>query len=65
MKKSLLMLSAAIPLALALAPTPGNAQSDSDANILDRIFTLGQPKTSDQDREQVKQALDSAILNPG
>ena len=63
MKKSLLMLSAAIPL--ALAPTPGNAQSDANSNLLDRIFTLGQPKASDQDREQVNQALDSAILNPG
>lgn len=63
MKKSLLMLSAAIPL--ALAPTLGNAQSDGNSNLLDRIFTLGQPKASGQDREQVNQALDSAILNPG
>jgi len=63
MKKSLLMLSAAIPL--ALAPTPGNSQSDANSNLLDRIFALGQPKASNQDREQVKQALDSAILNSG
>jgi len=63
MKKTLLMLSAAIPL--ALVPTLSNAQSDSNSNLLDRIFTLGQPKASDQDREQVNQALESAILNLG
>jgi surface antigen len=63
MKKSLLVLSVAIPL--ALAPTPGNTQSDGDSDLLDRIFTLGQPKASGQDREQVNQALDTAILNPG
>lgn len=63
MKKSLLKLSVAIPL--ALAPTLGNAQSNANSDLLDRIFTLGQPKASGQDREQVNQALDSAILNPG